>query len=42
MSVQLYTLVEIKENNGQNGAPTWIVIRDIVYDVTTYLDDVSE
>lgn len=40
-SVQLYTLEEIKKNNGKDGAPTWIVIRDIVYDVTTYLNEVS-
>lgn len=41
MSVTLYKLEEIRPNNGQNGAPTWIVLKDIVYDVTSYLDDVS-
>lgn len=35
-----YSLVDVSVNNGINGQPTWIVIRDIVYDVTTYLDDV--
>lgn len=37
---QLYTLEEIKLYNGKNGAKTWVVINDIVYDVTEYLEDV--
>lgn len=38
---QLYTLQDVAVNNGENGMPTWIVVRDIVYDCTHYLDDVS-
>lgn len=38
---KLYTLEEIKLQNGKNGAKTWIVIHDCVYDVTDYLEDVS-
>lgn len=38
---QLYTLQDVAVNNGENGMPTWIVVRDIVYDCTNYLDDVS-
>lgn len=37
----LYSLAEVSEQNGKDGAKTWIVIRDIVYDVTEYLDDVN-
>lgn len=37
---QLFTLAEIKQYNGKNGAKTWVVIHDIVYDVTDYLQDV--
>lgn len=37
---QLYSLNDVSVNNGKNGAKTWIVIRDSVYDVTDYLDDV--
>lgn len=39
---QLYTLDEVKIRNGKNGARTWIVIHDVVYDVTDYLNDVRE
>lgn len=38
---QLYTLDEVKAHNGPNGARTWIVLHDNVYDVTDYLEDVS-
>lgn len=34
-------MVEVAANNGADGKPTWIVIRDIVYDVTNYMADVS-
>lgn len=37
---QLYTLDEVKTHNGRNGADTWIVIGDSVYNVTNYLQDV--
>lgn len=36
----LFTLKDVRERNGENGTDTWIVIRDIVYDVTKYLDEV--
>lgn len=39
---QLFTLEEIKPNNGKDGAKTWIVLHDNVYDVTDYLKDVSD
>lgn len=32
-----FTLQEIKENNGKNGKPLWLIIDDCVYDVTNYL-----
>lgn len=38
---QLFSLAEVAEYNGENGKACWIIIRDIVYDVTNYLDDVS-
>lgn len=38
---QQYSLNEVAVNNGEDGKPVWIIIRDIVYDVTNYLDDVS-
>lgn len=38
---QLYTLNDVAQNTGENGMPCWIVVRDIVYDCTNYLDDVS-
>lgn len=38
---KLYTLEEIKSQNGKNGAKTWIVLHDNVYDVTDYLEDVG-
>lgn len=37
---QLYSLAEIKPHNGKNGAKTWVVIHDNVYDVSDYLKDV--
>lgn len=37
---KLFTLEEIKSQNGKNGAKTWIVLHDNVYDVTDYLQDV--
>lgn len=39
---QLYTLAEVKLHDGKNGNRTWVVISDIVYDVTDYIGDVSE
>uniref|UniRef100_A0A182NKH0 Cytochrome b5 heme-binding domain-containing protein n=1 Tax=Anopheles dirus TaxID=7168 RepID=A0A182NKH0_9DIPT len=34
-----YTLAEVAQRNGKAGSPTWIVIRDVVYDVTEYMAD---
>uniref|UniRef100_A0A182QD38 Cytochrome b5 heme-binding domain-containing protein n=1 Tax=Anopheles farauti TaxID=69004 RepID=A0A182QD38_9DIPT len=34
-----YTLAEVSLRNGKAGNPTWIVIRDVVYDVTKYMED---
>ncbi|XP_055627592.1 cytochrome b5-like isoform X2 [Toxorhynchites rutilus septentrionalis] len=34
-----YTRQEVALRDGKNGAQTWIIIRDVVYDVTTYLED---
>lgn len=39
---QLYTLDEVQPHNGQNEARTWIVLHDNVYNVTDYLEDVSD
>lgn len=36
----LYTLAQVAENNGKNGKPVWLIIKDCVYDVTGYLDEV--
>lgn len=38
---QLYTLNDVRQRNGKDGADTWIVIKDIVYNVTKYLDEVN-
>lgn len=40
VDVQLYKLTDVAVNDGLDGKRCWIVIRDIVYDVTDYLDDV--
>ncbi|XP_052898194.1 cytochrome b5-like [Anopheles moucheti] len=34
-----YTRAEVALRNGKEGNPTWIVIRDIVYDVTHYMEN---
>ncbi|XP_013112079.1 cytochrome b5 [Stomoxys calcitrans] len=36
---QNYTLCEIKENNGRNGKPVWIIVKGIVYDVTKFIKE---
>ncbi|XP_075163896.1 cytochrome b5 [Haematobia irritans] len=36
---QNYTLCEIKENNGRNGKPVWIIVKGVVYDVTKFVKD---
>ncbi|XP_057672905.1 cytochrome b5-like [Diorhabda carinulata] len=37
--VKFYTLEEISKHDGKQDARTWIIIRDVVYDVTNYLDN---
>lgn len=32
---------DVRKHNGVGGANTWIVIKNVVYDVTNYMDDVS-
>lgn len=36
-----YKLTDVAVNDGLDGKPCWIIIKDSVYDVTNYLDDVS-
>ncbi len=31
-----YTLEEIKQNNGENGKPLWIILKGNIYDVTNF------
>lgn len=38
---QKYTLSEIAQRNGKDGNDVWIIIRDVVYDVTEFLQNVS-
>ncbi|KAL1489934.1 hypothetical protein ABEB36_013860 [Hypothenemus hampei] len=37
--VQLYSLEQVKIHDGKSDPKVWIVYKDIVYDVTSYLDD---
>jgi predicted heme/steroid binding protein len=39
--VKKYTMAEVARNDGSNGSPVWLVLRDFVYDVTSYMDGVS-
>ncbi len=41
VDVQLYKLSDVAVNDGTDGKPCWIIIKDSVYNVTNYLDDVS-
>ena len=36
---QTFTVDEVKQNNGKDGRPTWIIIKGAVYDVTNYMKD---
>lgn len=36
-----YSMQEVAQRNGKNGAECWVVIKDIVYNFTPYLEDVS-
>lgn len=40
-SVTYYSYEEISKNNGKDGSRIWIVYKDSVYDVTDYVEDVS-
>lgn len=42
MAVNLYTREEVAKHNGKKNTQLWIVIRDIVYDVSTHLTEVIE
>ncbi|XP_076163131.1 cytochrome b5 [Ptiloglossa arizonensis] len=37
-SLTTYTLKDVAQRDGTNGASTWVVIHDLVYDVTKYKD----
>uniref|UniRef100_A0A6P7FDA7 Cytochrome b5 n=1 Tax=Diabrotica virgifera virgifera TaxID=50390 RepID=A0A6P7FDA7_DIAVI len=37
--IKYYTLEEISKYDGKQDPRTWIIIKDMVYDVTDYLDD---
>ncbi|XP_017782888.1 PREDICTED: cytochrome b5-like [Nicrophorus vespilloides] len=37
INVKYFKFEEISKRNGKNGNKTWIVVKDIVYDVTPYL-----
>jgi len=39
MSESRFTLEDVARNNGASNARTWIVIKDVVYDVTDYLSE---
>lgn len=38
---QIYSLEQVANNDGQNSKLMWIVVRDNVYDVTEYLNEVK-
>lgn len=40
VEVREFTRQEVALRDGQNGNPTWVIIRDMVYDVTPYLNEV--
>lgn len=37
---EVFTMDEVRLNNGKNGAHAWIAIKGVVYNVTDYLDEV--
>lgn len=41
MSDQCFTLEEVAKHNGVGDAGTWMIIKNVVYDLTDYLDKVS-
>lgn len=40
VEVREFTRQEVALRDGKNGNPTWVIIRDMVYDVTAYLNEV--
>lgn len=36
-----YSLEEVAKNNGKDSNKVWIIVRNNVYDVTEYLDEVN-
>ncbi|KAI8440734.1 hypothetical protein MSG28_009074 [Choristoneura fumiferana] len=38
MGESRYTLADVRACNGRSGAPVWIIYKDSVYDVTSYLN----
>ncbi|KAL1379307.1 hypothetical protein pipiens_014995 [Culex pipiens pipiens] len=39
VEVREFTRQEVALRDGKNGNPTWVIIRDMVYDVTPYLNE---
>ncbi|XP_053952554.1 cytochrome b5 isoform X1 [Anastrepha ludens] len=39
MMTQEYSVCEVAQNNGRDGKPVWIIIKNGVYDVTKFLKD---
>ncbi|KAJ6643221.1 Cytochrome b5 [Pseudolycoriella hygida] len=37
--IQLFKLSDVAVNDGKDGKPCWIIVKDSVYNVTNYLDD---
>lgn len=40
-SAIVYTLAQVAENNGKNGNRAWIVVKNNVYDITDFLNEVN-
>ena len=40
METTLYSLDEVSKNDGKGGNRVWIIIKDAVYDVTDFIDEV--
>ncbi|XP_050355300.1 cytochrome b5-like [Nymphalis io] len=37
--VQKYTIADVASRNGRGGAPVWMIYKDSVYDVTSYIPE---
>ncbi|XP_045453584.1 cytochrome b5-like [Melitaea cinxia] len=35
--VQKYTIADVASRNGKDGSPVWMIYKDVVYDVTSYI-----